>query len=208
MLEYVLIGITFAFAAAVQPGPLMAYIISETMKNGWRPTLPVSFAPIISDIPIALLILFLLHTVADSFVFVLRFGGGLFLLFLGYQAFKSWRNFDENKLIGKHVAHKTFYKAVIVNLLNPGPYLGWSLIMGPLFLEGWQDTPANSIALVAGFYITMAVTLSGIIVLFDLARKFGPRVSRTLIGVSSVLLWVFGGYQLYLGLQLTGPFHP
>lgn len=80
--------------------------------------------------------------------------------------------------------------------------------MGPLFLEGWQDTPANSIALVAGFYITMAVTLSGIIVLFDLARKFGPRVSRTLIGVSSVLLWVFGGYQLYLGLQLTGPFHP
>ena len=201
MLRYFIFGITYAFAAAVQPGPLQTYIISQTLKKGWRSTLPAAFAPVISDIPILILVLFLLSTMPDSFIVILRIGGGLFLLYLGFRAFKSWQGFDADQTISNESGQQTLFNAVFVNILNPAPYLGWSLIMGPLFLEGWRVAPINGIAMIIGFYLTMILTLAGIIILFGCARKLGPKVSKLLIGLSSIVLFVFGIYQLWLGIN-------
>jgi threonine/homoserine/homoserine lactone efflux protein len=199
MISYLIFGITFAFAAAVQPGPLQTYIISQTLKKGWRSTLPAAFAPVISDIPILLLVLFLLSTVPDNFIIVLRIGGGIFLLYLGTKAFISWKKYDANESTSNKSGQQTLIKAVVVNLLNPAPYLGWSLIMGPIFLKGWKIAPINGIALIFGFYITMIITLAGIIILFAFAQKLGPKVSKILLGVSALVLFAFGIYQLWLG---------
>ena len=201
MLSYLIFGITYAFAAAVQPGPLQTYIISQTLKKGWRSTLPAAFAPVISDIPIFILILFLLSTMPDSFISILRIGGGLFLLYLGFRAFKSWQEFDADQTILNESGQRTLFNAVFVNLLNPAPYLGWGLIMGPLFIEGWKVKPINGIAMITGFYVTMILTLAGIIVLFGFARKMGPKVSKILLGLSSIVLFAFGIYQLWLGIN-------
>jgi len=200
MLSYLIFGITFAFAAAVQPGPLQTYIISQTLKKGWRSTLPAAFAPVISDGPILVLVLFLLSTMPDNFIVILRIGGGLFLLYLGFRAYKSWRDYDADDTISKESGKQTLFSAVLVNLLNPAPYLGWSLIMGPLLLEGWRIAPINGFALIIGFYLTMVITLAGTIFLFSFARKLGPKVSKILLGLSSIVLFVFGIYQLWLGL--------
>jgi threonine/homoserine/homoserine lactone efflux protein len=94
---YLTYGIAFGFSAAVQPGPLLTYIISQTLKNGWRRTLPAALAPLISDIPIAIVILFILSQVPAWLVQALHLAGGFFLLYLAYGAYKTWRNFDENK---------------------------------------------------------------------------------------------------------------
>ena len=201
MLSYLIFGITYAFAAAVQPGPLLTYIISQTLKKGWRSTLPAAFAPVISDIPILIVILFLLSTMPDSFIFILRIGGGLFLLYLGFRAFKSWQEFDADQTILNESGKQTLFNAVFVNLLNPAPYLGWSLILGPIFIEGWKLAPINGIAMIIGFYVTMILTLAGIIILFGFARKMGPKVSKILLGLSSIVLFAFGIYQLWLGIN-------
>ena len=68
--------------------------------------------------------------------------------------------------------------------------------MGPLFLEGWRIEPSYGIALIIGFYLTMILSLAGIIILFGFARKLGPKVSKILLGVSSIVLFIFGIYQL------------
>lgn len=201
MISYLIFGITYAFASAVQPGPLQTYIISQTLKRGWRSTLPAAFAPVISDVPILLLVLFLLSTVPDNFIFILRIGGGLFLLYLGINAFNSWKKYDTDKSVSSDSGQETLLKAVAVNLLNPAPYLGWSLIMGPLFLEGWEIAPVNGIALIFGFYLTMVITLTGIIILFAFAQKLGPKVGKILIGLSAIFLFAFGIYQLWLGIN-------
>lgn len=200
MLSYLLFGISYAFAAAVQPGPLQTYIISQTLKKGWRQTLPAAFAPVISDIPILILVLFLLSSMPDNFIVILRIGGGLFLLYLGFRAYKSWQEFDADEKISNESSQQTLFNAVFVNLLNPAPYLGWSLIMGPLFLRGWRIAPINGIALIAGFYIMMILTLAGIIILFGFARKMGPKVSKVLLGLSAIVLFAFGVYQLWQGI--------
>lgn len=200
MISYIIFGISFAFAAAVQPGPLQTFIISQTLAKGWRSTLPVSFAPLISDIPIFLLIIFLLNNMPENFINLLRVAGGLFLLYLGYSSFKTWQSFEEKNARENKSSQQTLFNAVIVNLLNPAPYLGWSLILGPLFLEGWKIAPVNGIALIISFYLTMIITLAGIIILFAFARRLGPNVSRHLIGISSIVLYVFGIYQIWQGL--------
>jgi threonine/homoserine/homoserine lactone efflux protein len=201
MLTYLIFGITYGFIAAVQPGPLQTYIIAQTIKKDWRSTLPASFAPIISDGPIFILVIFLLNTLPESFIFGLRICGGIFLLYLGFNAYKSWKEFIPDISVSKNADQKTLFGAVVVNLLNPNPYLGWSLIMGPLFLEGWQNKPFYGILLVIGFYTTIALFLAVTVILFAYARKLGPRVSKVMLGLSSAALFAFGFYQLWIGIR-------
>jgi threonine/homoserine/homoserine lactone efflux protein len=54
------------------------------LKNGWRHTLPAALAPLLSDIPIAIVILFILSRIPAWMVHALRLTGGFFLLYLVY----------------------------------------------------------------------------------------------------------------------------
>jgi len=201
MLSYLILGISYAFAAGVQPGPLQTYFISQTLKNGWKKTLPAALAPVISDIPIVILILLVLRSVPENFIFLLRMAGGLFLIYLAYNALITWWKYNPKQKISVSSGKQTLSGAIIVNLLNPNPYLGWSLIMGPLFLEGWNINPMYGIALVAGFYVTIVITMAGTIILFAFTRKLGPQVIKTLLGISAFVLLLFGIYQLWLGAE-------
>jgi threonine/homoserine/homoserine lactone efflux protein len=197
---YLTLGITFGFAAAVQPGPLQTFLISRTLNSGWRPTLPAACAPLVSDIPIVILILLLLINIPGWMENLLHFAGGFFLLFLAYGAFQSFKNYTLNQAVLLDSNRQNFFKAVTVNLLNPNPYLSWSLVMGPLLLKGWRETPCNGIALVTGFYFTMIFLSAGIILMFAVVRKLGPGANRILIGISAIALACFGFYQLWSGI--------
>jgi threonine/homoserine/homoserine lactone efflux protein len=192
-------GISFGFAAGVQPGPLQTFVISRTLNYGWRPTLPAAAAPIISDLPIVALVLLILNNLPLWVENVLHFGGGLFVLFLAWGAFKSFRHYSMQQAAPVKSGRRNLIDAVLMNLLNPNPYLTWSLVLGPILLQGWRESPANGIGLIAGFYGAIIATTAGIILLFGTVRRFGPKVSRILLGISAVALAGFGFYQLYLG---------
>ncbi len=196
-----LFGITYAIAAAVQPGPLQTYIISETLSKGWRKTLPASFAPLISDGPIIILVLFVLTQIPHWFIQFLHIAGALFLFYLAYGSFKSLKNFDKNIEIEKKATQQTLWKAALVNILNPNPYLGWSLVMGPLFLKAYSEAHIYGIILIVSFYAAIVIGIAGTIILFAFARSFGPRVIKILLGLSVVGLICFGLYQLWLGFN-------
>lgn len=87
-----------------------------------------------------------------------------------------------------------------MNLLNPNPYLTWSLILGPLLLKGWREAPSHGVALLAGFYGTLTVMTAAIITLLAGAKTLGPRVSRALVLLSAFGLLAFGMWQLWAGV--------
>lgn len=200
MFFYLIFGVTYAFAAAIQPGPFQTFIISQTLKNGWKRTLPAAFAPLLSDGPIIVLVLLILTNVPPWLLRFLQIGGGLLLLYLAYNSFRSFLNFEKLKKPEENKTDSTLLKAVLVNLLNPAPYIGWSLIMGPMFIKGYQQNAVNGIALIAGFYITIVLCQMGIILLFGLARNLGPKVTRITLGIASVGLAAFGVYLLWQGV--------
>ena len=197
---YLLFGITYALAAAIQPGPFQAFIISRTLENGWKKTLPASLAPVLSDGPIIILVLVILNNVPSELLRFLQIGGGVLLLYLAYSSFKSFLQFDKLKKPEEIKKDSTLFKAVMVNILNPAPYIGWSLIMGPLFIKGYREASINGIALIIGFYVTIVLSQAGIILLFGLAKNLGPKVTRITLGIASAGLAAFGVYLLWQGV--------
>jgi threonine/homoserine/homoserine lactone efflux protein len=198
MLTYMILGATYGFAAGMQPGPLQAFLISRTMTNGWRRTVPASLAPLLSDAPIIALVLLVLAQVPHLFLSALQIAGGAFLLYLARNAFLAARNYQQAIATPSSV-HETFLKAVVVNFLNPNPYLGWTLILGPLLLQAWHQAPISGVGFVAAFYVTLVTATAAIVMLLALARSLGPRVARVLVGISAVALAGFGMYQLWAG---------
>ena len=200
MIVYILIGLTYGFAAAVQPGPFLAYLISQTLKNGWRKTFPAIFSPLLSDIPIALLALYILSNISHDFIKWLHLLGGIFIIYLALGAYKAWKNFNKEDTFDNQTPQADIFKGALVNLLNPNPYLGWSLVMGPLIIEGWRKSILNSFALVICFYMSMFTCLFILIYIFHQTRRIGPRVNYYLLAVSFAALACFGIYQLWLGM--------
>jgi len=200
MLPYLVQGIAYGFAAAVQPGPFLTYLISLTLRSGWRRALPAVFAPLISDVPIITLVLFVLSHVPAWWVQVLRIAGGGFLLYLALNALRAWRDYDPQAIQSPRAANNLL-RAVLVNLLNPNPYIYWGLVMGPLLLTGWREAPANGVVFLLVFYLTMISGMAGIMLLFAFTRRLGPQVSRALLGLSALALAGFGLYQIWVGLS-------
>lgn len=200
MWTYVALGVGYGFAAAVQPGPLQTYLISQALLKGWRKSLISALAPLVSDGPIIALCLLVLSQVPIGLQRFLFIAGGLFVLYLAYGTYKSWRDFDPQVASNEISSGGSLLKAALTNILAPGAYLFWTLVTGPILMRGWRETPLNGISLLLGFYVTMILSLGAIIILFGSARQLGPKVSRALLGLSAIALFCFALYQLWLGL--------
>ena len=203
MLAILVQGIGYGLAAAAQPGPFQTFLVSQTLNRGWRRTLPMALAPLISDGPIIALSLLVLSRVPDWWQRLLHIASGLFLLYLAYTAYLSWRRFASTQLTAAEPASDGVLKASLMNALSPGPYLFWSLVTGPILLAGWRQAPALGVGFLIAFYSTMVASLAAIIVVFGMARKLGARLTRALLGTSAIALLGFGLYQLALGLILN-----
>ena len=200
MLLYFIQGLTFGFAAAVQPGPFQTYLISQTVSHGWRRTLPAVLAPLLSDGPIITLVLLILSRVPDMAVQFLRLAGGMFVIYLAIGAFNTWRRF-ESQAPTAGAGPKSLFHAAFVNLLSPNPYLFWSLVGGPILMAGWRMAPINSVALLAGFYLIMIGSTAAGVILLGTTGRLGPKFNRALLGISALALLGLGIYQLWLGLM-------
>jgi len=198
---YLIQGIGYGLAAASQPGPFQTYIISQTLTRGWKRTLPAALAPLVSDGPIILVCLLVLSQVPVLLQRFLYIVGGLFILYLAYGTFKSWKNFELQISQPESTGQQSILKAALMNALNPNPYIFWTLVTGPILIKGWRETPVNGIGFLAGFYVTMISSLAAIILVFGLASRLGPKVNKILLAVSALALFCFGLYQLWLGMM-------
>ncbi|MBI2331078.1 MAG: LysE family transporter [Chloroflexi bacterium] len=197
---YLVQGIGYGFAAASQPGPFQTFLISQALTRGWKHALPGAFAPLLSDGPIILLSVLVLSQLPEWIQRIMYLVGGIFILYLAYGAFKTWRDYDETIPHAELSGHQTILKAALTNALAPGAYIFWMLVTGPVLVQGWRETPTYGLAFLLGFYVTMITGLASIIIFFGAAAKLGPKLNRALLGISCVVLLGFGFYQLWLGI--------
>jgi threonine/homoserine/homoserine lactone efflux protein len=200
---YLLQGIGFGFAAASQPGPFQTYLISQSLTRGWRRTLPAALAPLVSDAPIITVCLLVLSQVPLWMQRALYIVGGLFILYLAYGAYLSWRDFSASAAESEATGKQSVLKAAMMNALSPGPYIFWTLVTGPVLIQGWREAPLNGVGFLAGFYVAMVSSLVAIILVFGLASKLGPKVNRAMVGISAIALFAFGLFQLWKGIYAS-----
>jgi threonine/homoserine/homoserine lactone efflux protein len=200
MLPFLLQGLTLGFAAGAQPGPFQTYLISQTLSQGWRRAWIAAFGPLISDGPIVVLVLLVLSQIPDWFQRVLQIAGGLFVLYLAWGAYKAWQSFRPDMIIPPQTGPRSLLRAALMNALSPGPYLFWSLVIGPLFVTAWRDNSLNAVSIVLGFYFAMIGLNFAVVLLFGQAARFGNQARKAMLGLSVLALAGFGLYQLWQGI--------
>jgi threonine/homoserine/homoserine lactone efflux protein len=194
---FLLQGITLGFSAVIQPGPFMAYLLSQTLAHGFRKTWMAAFAPLISDGPIIALAILVLTQMPVWLKRGLNFASGVFILYLAWGAYRQWRNFTDLDAEAAPNGQRNVIRAAMMNALSPMPYIYWSLVTGPILVAGWQESPAHGLAFLIAFYVVMICGFLIMMALFSAARNLGNKVNRILLGMSAFALAGFGLFQLW-----------
>jgi len=142
-------AVVYGLSAGFSPGPLLALVISQTLRYGVREGVKASMAPLITDLPIILVSVLILRSLSDSRFILgcISMAGGLFVTYLAYECFRTVRL----ELADLDGGPQSLGKGVAVNALNPHPYLFWLTVGGPSVIRAWADSPLGAVAFVAVF---------------------------------------------------------
>lgn len=193
-------AVSLGLSASLLPGPLQTYLIQLTLSLGWRRSLIAVLSPLIADIPVIVLMVFILSQFPADITRYLQIVGGIFVLWL---AWGTWRQLRAGVLLGAGsgtldmTPKQVLVRMIGVNLLSPGPYIFWSTVNGPLLIQGLQQSVFHALGFLVGFYGTFLGMLTVYVFVFDRVRNLDPRITRLLLMITVVAL-------VYLGLRLIG----
>jgi len=146
-------GVVFGLSAGLSPGPLMALVISETMKYGIKEGIKVAVAPLLTDVPIVAASLLVLSHLSDmkAVLGVLSLAGSAFLVYLAWGSI----TFKGARIDDAPVEPRSIRKGVVANLLNPNPYLFWLSVGAPTVVRASERSAAAASLFVVGFYFLL-----------------------------------------------------
>jgi threonine/homoserine/homoserine lactone efflux protein len=206
-LPYVTQGFGYGFLAGVTIGPFLGYVVNVILMQGWRRSLPLISIPVVVDTPIIIVMVFLLGALPEFVLDIMSILGGMFVLWLGWTTWQDNQRLEENarrknKTLGSRheladamgLSMASIYlRGLLVNALNPAPYLFWSTVSGPILRDGIAAGGAGyAFAFLLTYY---AVFLSLIFVLMQLVERTGElneRFNRYLMPVTIFLMVVLG----------------
>lgn len=200
LFTYLIQGLVLGATAAVQPGPLQAYLLSLTTRYGWRRALPATFAPLLSDGPVLLLVFLVLTTAPPVMLHALQIAGGIYLVYLAYNAFKNFRSATTMEPEAENASRQSLLKGAFINLLSPNPYIFWATIAGPIFISGWREAHSYGIGFLLGFYTALIGGFMAFVAVFALTGSIDERLNRALNGLSALALFLFGIFNLGKGI--------
>lgn len=202
-MQYLLLGLGLGVGAGLAPGPLLALVITTALAHGFRPALRVSFVPLVSDLVVVLVSLFVVHSLPTRATGVLGVVGGLFVIWLGIEAL---RELPAEVEAAPSSGAIQFRKGVLVNLLSPHPWLFWLTVGGPILVAAAAESPAYAVAFFVAFYavlvgskvVVAAVVAGGRRRLSPAALRRAHQLAGALLLLTGVLLVVeFAGALLH-----------
>lgn len=201
MINFLVIGIILGLSAGFAPGPLLALVVSETLQHNIRSGVKVALAPIITDLPIILISLFILTKLSNfhTVLGIVSLGGGLFLLLLGYQSLKI-QGVDLDILV---TSPKSLSRGILTNFLSPHPYLFWLSVGAPTMTSAMNSDLFAGVAFIGGFYFCLVGAKIIVAILTGKSRSFLTGNSyRAMIRCLGLFLIILAGKLFYDGLTL------
>ena len=203
MITFLTTGIILGLSAGFAPGPILALVISETLNHDKRAGIKVALAPIITDLPIITLTLFILSKLSGfhAVLGIISLLGGCFILYLGFENIRAKGisvRLDEDK-------PRSLQKGIIVNLLSPHPYLFWFSVGGPLTIKAMQHSIITAAAFITSFYVLLIG--SKILIAIAVGKSKSFLTDKTYIYTMRLLGTMLVLLALFLfrdGLRLLG----
>ncbi len=203
MMHYLTLGVLLGLSAGFSPGPLLALVISETIRHGIGSGVRVALAPMITDLPIISLTCFLLSKLSGfhSILGILALVGGCVIFYMGCECLRT----REVALNWVGIKPRSLTKGIMANALSPHPYLFWFSVGAPTMTQAMQLHIGAASAFIVGFYVFLVGSKIMLAVLVGRSRSFlngrGYRYTMRFLGL------VLCGLSLVLfhdGLILLG----
>jgi threonine/homoserine/homoserine lactone efflux protein len=203
MIEYLTIGTLLGLSAGFAPGPLLTLVISETLQHDIGAGIKVALAPIATDLPIIILTVSILGELSDfhGILGAISLAGGFLILYMGYEGIRT----RDVELKLREEKPRSWTKGMIVNALNPHPYLFWLTVGAPIIAKAANQGLSAPSVFIASFYVFL---VGSKIVLAILVGKSKSFLAGSLYKYSMRFLgWVLCVFALVLfrdGLKLLG----
>lgn len=197
-------GTVMGLAAGLSPGPLLAMVVTQSLRHGPLEGVKTAFAPLLSDLPIVLAATVLLTGVAEDgpVLGLVSLAGAVFLAYLGIEGLRAGGL--EVDATGAR-APRSLVSGTLVNLLNPQPYLFWLTVGAPTVLGGLERGWLPPALFVGAFYLCLVGSKVALALLAGRSRAFltGRAYVYVLRGLGALLLLFAAGLLLEAVRRLT-----
>jgi len=202
-LPFLISGVLFGAAAGVSPGPLLTLVISETLRHGRREGVIVASAPLVTDVPIVCISVFVLAKLLN-FSLILGIISLSGAAFIGYLAFESLTIKGIELNLGR-VKAESLKRGILTNLLSPHPYLFWITIGAPFVLKAYSTNVLAAVFFLMGFYLFLVGSKIVIALIVDKYKSFlKSNMYVYLVRIFGLILLVFAALFIKDGLTLLG----
>ena len=203
MITFLTMGAVFGLTAGISPGPLLTLVISETLRHNRKEGVKIAIAPLITDVPIVLLTIFLLSKMSGSEMIlgIISVLGGVFIAYLGYDSIRN-RGIEVET---RNPRPRSMRRGIIVNMLSPHPYIFWLMVGAPVTLRAYQSDPAAAFAFILAFYAMLVGSKVAIALLVDRSKAFlKNRAFIWTLRILGMVLMVFALLLIRDGLVYLG----
>jgi threonine/homoserine/homoserine lactone efflux protein len=203
MMYFLTIGAVLGLSAGIAPGPLLTLLISETLQHGTKSGVKVALAPIITDLPIITLTLFVLSRLSNfhTILGIISLAGGFVLLSMGYESIRS----KGVEIRIREAAPKSLTKGVLVNALNPHPYVFWFSVGAPIMTKAMSLNISALFVFIGSFYASLVGSKILLALVVGKSRSFlSGTVYLYTMRFLGFLLGVLAVALFYDGLKLLG----
>ncbi len=200
MLTALTSGALLGACAGLAPGPLLALVLTQSLRHGPREGCKIALAPLLTDAPLIALAWVLAARLAQLRVWlgVVSLAGGVFVLYL------AWESLGPAAPDAGAAAEppRSWFKGILTNLLNPHPWLFWLTIGAASLARALAERWSSAVGFLFGFYLLLVGSKVVIALLAGRARDLlAGRPYRVVMRVLAVLLACFAVLLLRDGLE-------
>lgn len=203
MLSYLVSGILLGLSAGFAPGPLLTLVISESLRHGMKSGIKVAIAPVLTDLPIIFLALFLISRLShlNAVLGIISICGGCLVLHMAHDGLRT-KGIDVQTTTYKA---NSLRKGIAVNALSPHPYLFWVGIGAPIIFRAYQSHILAAVGFVTCFITMLVGSKIVLAVLVGRSRSFlSERIYLVTMRILGILLGLFALLLFYEGFKLLG----
>jgi threonine/homoserine/homoserine lactone efflux protein len=196
-------GFILGLSSGLAPGPLLTLVITQTLKHGVTEGIKVASAPLITDLPIIVASLVLLTRMADfkAALGIVSLVGGGYVLYLAYECFRT----KPVSLGDLQEQPKSIRKGMLINFLNPHPYLFWVTVGTPYVLRLKQESLMEPLLFMVSFYGLLVGSKAVLAVIVGRSRGFlMSKGYLTILRILAGMLALFGLFLIRDGLVFFG----
>jgi len=203
-LRTILFGMTCGLTAGFSPGPLLALVVSQTLKYNFSEGVKVAMAPVFTDLPIIAVALFLLSKVGDI-TFLL---GCISLIGAAVVAYVGVGNFKAQTITIDYehaIQPKSFLQGIATNFFQPHPHIFWFGIGAPAILLAWKTSHLAAFGYLIAFFTGIIGAKVFVAYLVKRSKGVVPQhFYQTILRTLGAVLLFFSVLLLRDGLKYFG----